>query len=125
MTHEGERLRQLRTGGLGIRRIGIAAAAKLCAECLGLRIYEFQMHGSIIYAGSFVDVDVEPVSGLHLQRSLNTCFRENSNGRIAPIDGIVHTSTDFGEFCLLRFLLLSVIITRQPPCGVVTCHGKL
>ena len=83
------------------------------------------MHGSIIQAGGLMDVDIQSVIRFHLQRSLHTRFRKDGNGRISPIDSLFETSPDFRQFRLLCFLFLRVIVARQPPGSMVSCHSKL
>ena len=58
----------------GIRRIFIAAALKFGGQCLGFGINQFQMHGGIVGTGCFVDIDIQSVGRLHLQRGLHTCW---------------------------------------------------
>ena len=74
MTHEGEGLRQWIGRWLGIRGIGIAASAKLGGESLGLGVNQLQMHRGVILTCILVDVDIQAVVALHLQRGLHTCL---------------------------------------------------
>ena len=91
------------------------------------------MHRGIIRTRCFVDVHVKTSSftvnirglRLHLQGSLDTCHGENGNRGIAPVDSLLHTTTDLREFGFLCFLLLRVIVARQPPGGMVASHRKL
>ena len=73
MAHEGERFGQWIGRRLRVGRIGIAATAKLGRECLGLRIHQFEVHRGIVGTGSLVDVDIQSIVALHLQRGLHTC----------------------------------------------------
>ena len=40
-------------------------------------LIQIEVHGRIIQTGSLMDVDVEPILGLHLERGLNTGIRED------------------------------------------------
>ena len=83
------------------------------------------MHRGIVDAGSLVNIDVESVVGLHLERRLHTGFREHCHRRVSPVDRIVETTAYLGESRLLRLLLLRVVVAGKPPCLVVARHGKL
>ena len=72
-----------------------------------------------------MDVDVESVVALHLQRGLHTGGREYRYGRIIPVDGFLHALANLRELGLLSLLLLRVVVARQPPCGMIASHGKL
>ena len=72
MTDKGERLWQGEGRGCRIGGIGIAASAQLGGQLLGIGINQFQMHGGIVQTSSFVDVDIQSVVALHLQRGLHT-----------------------------------------------------
>ena len=72
MTDKGERLWQGEGRGCRIGGIGIAVALQLGGECLRLGIDQFQVHGGIVQTSSFVDVDIQSVVALHLQRGLHT-----------------------------------------------------
>ena len=88
-------------------------------------IVEVEVHGGIVDAGGLMDVDIQSVLGLHLQGCLYAGGREDSHGGVVPVHGIVETGADLRELALLRFLLLCVVVARQPPGGMVACHGKL
>ena len=71
-----------------------------------------------------MDVDIESVGSLHLERCLHTSLRE---WRLRGIrgDGFTHVTSDLREARLHVVILLGVVIAWNPPCRVVTCHGKL
>ena len=100
---------------------------------LGLGINEFKVHGGIIGTGSLVDVDIKTASfsvyihgiALHLERGLHACLREDSHRGIAPVDGLLHAVADLRKLAFLSLLLLSVVVARQPPGGVIASHCKL
>ena len=72
-----------------------------------------------------MDVDVQPVVALHLQRRLHTRLREHSHRGVAPVDGLLKPTTNLRQTALLRHLLLRVVVARQPPRRVVASHCKL
>ena len=92
---------------------------------LGVCIDEFEVHRGIVGTGSLVDVDIQPVVALHLQRCLHTRLREDGHAGVAPVHGLLHTAADLRELCLLGHLLLGVIVAREPPCRMVASHRKL
>ena len=83
------------------------------------------MHSSIVGTCSLMDIDVKTIITLHLQSCLNTSLREYCYRTVAPVHSLLHTSTNLREFSLLSLLLLSIIVTRKPPCSMVACHSKL
>ena len=49
-------------------------------------IVEVEVHRGVVDAGGLVDVDVEAVVGLHLQRRLHTRGREDGDRGVVPVD---------------------------------------
>ena len=94
MTDEGKRCRQGIRCGLGIRRIGIGESHQLLREVLRLGIDELEVHRGIILTGCLVDVDIEAVVALHLERGLHTCLREHCHRGVVPVHGFPETLTD-------------------------------
>ena len=125
VAHERKDLRQRIRRWLRIGSIGIRKAHQLLREMLGLSINELKVHGGIIQASSLVDVDVKSVITLHLESGLHTRLREHSHRRVVPVDSLLETLTDTRELGLLGYLLLSVIVARKPPCGMIASHRKL
>ena len=87
-------------------------------------LIQHQVHGRIIQHRSFMDIDVEAVGRFHLQGSLHRpvgsrCLRD-----------IVRTGTGINGRNLREqgpgvVVLLRVIVSGNPPGGVVSGHGKL
>ena len=71
MTDEGKRLWQRIVDRKRIGGIGIAATAQFRRECLGLSIHQFEVHRGIIRTSGLMDIDIEPVVALHLERCLH------------------------------------------------------
>ena len=72
-----------------------------------------------------MEVDVQAVGGLHLEGSLHAGGREDGDGGVAPVDGIVEAGSDLAEARLLGHLLLRVVVAGEPPGGVVARHAEL
>ena len=71
-----------------------------------------------------MQVDVQPFGRLHHQRSLNTCGRKWGLRHVignCPLHLLPHLT----EVRLGVFVLLCVVIARNPPRRVVTGHSKL
>ena len=79
MTHKCKHLRQGIRSGLRIGGIYIAATHQFLGEVLGVGIHEFEMHRGIVLTGSLMDVDIQAVVALHLERGLHTCLREHGH----------------------------------------------
>ena len=41
-----------------------------------------------------MDIDVQPVAGLHLQGGLHTGLRENGNRRVTPVDSLLEAAAN-------------------------------
>ena len=74
-----------------------------------------------------MDIDIETILGLHLERGLNTGIREDGGRRIALVSFAVlrNNWTNTGQWSNLIFILLSIVIARNPVSGMIACHGKL
>ena len=82
-----------------------------------------EVHGGIVHTGGLVEVDIQAVGGAHLQRGLHGGGPGGGAGR-GGLDGLLHPSAYAGEFRLLVFELLGVVVAGHPPGGVVARHGK-
>ena len=71
-----------------------------------------------------MQVDIEAVGSLHLQRGLNTGRRESSLRGVGR-DGTFHQTADFRKFGLRIVIFLRIIITRNPERRVVAGHREL
>ena len=76
---EGKRLRQRVVRRLGIGGVDITVAFELGGESRGLGVDQLEVHGGIVDAGGLMDIDIQPVLRLHLQRGLHACGRENGH----------------------------------------------
>ena len=85
------------------------------------------MHGRVVETGSLVDVDVQSVAALHLQRGLHAGVGEDGCGGVALVFLAVASDDvlDARERSNLVFILLRVVVSWNPVCGMVSCHGKL
>ena len=74
-----------------------------------------------------MDVDVESVLGLHLERGLNTGIREDGGRRITLVSFTVFRNNwaNACQWSNVVIILLCIIITRNPVSGMIACHGKL
>ena len=88
-------------------------------------VVEVEVHCGVVLAGSLVDVDIESVVGLHLQRCLHASLGEHRHRRVVPVDSLLELCTYAGELCFLCLLLLCVVVAWKPPCSVVARHGEL
>ena len=82
-----------------------------------------EVHGGIVHTGGLVEVDIQAIVGAHLQRRLHGGGAGGGAGR-GSLDGLFHLSANAGEFRLLVFELLGVVVTGHPPGSVVARHGK-
>ena len=88
-------------------------------------VIKVEVHGGIVHAGSLVNIDIQAVLALHLQRCLHPSGREYCHRRVSPVHSVVEASPDFRQFALLCLLLLRVIVARNPPSRMVSGHRKL
>ena len=88
-------------------------------------VVQIEVHRGIVHAGSLVNIDVKAIATLHLQRRLHAGGREHRHRRVAPIHGIMEAGAYLREAAFLGFLLLSVVVSGQPPGGMVARHGEL
>ena len=82
------------------------------------------MHARIVEERSLMDIDVEALVSTHLERCLHAVYRERSL-RVVRVDCSLHLCADFAETRLDIVILLSVIVARNPPCGMVPCESEL
>ena len=94
MTHKRKHLRQGIGRRLRIRGIDIAATHQFLGEILGVGIHEFEMHRGIVLTGRLMDIDIQAVVALHLERGLHTGGREHSHRGVAPVHGLIEALTD-------------------------------
>ena len=71
-----------------------------------------------------MDVYIESVVSLHLERCLHPCRGELSLRGITAY-GVFHLAAYLGEAALGVVILLRVVVSGDPPGGVVACHGEL
>ena len=90
-------------------------------------VVEVEVHSRIIQASSLVNVDIKSILSLHLQRSLHACVREYCGRRIALVRLAIlgNDRADTCERSNLIFILLSVVVARNPVSSMVASHGKL
>jgi hypothetical protein len=82
------------------------------------------VHARIVKQRCLVEIDVKALVCTHLERSLHTVHRERSL-RVIAADGVLHPACNLRETALCEVILLSVVVSRKPPCCVVTCESKL
>jgi len=85
---------------------------------------DLQVHARVVDQRRFVEVDVEPVVGTHLQRGLH---RVDAVGRVVGIRGQSRRQQrgNFGQTRFGVFVLLGVVVARNPEGLVVARHGEL
>ena len=88
-----------------------------------LRI-QFEVHARVVEKGCLVDVDIQAVVSAHLEGCLHSVHRIWSL-RIVRVHCLRHLLCDLRETALGEVIFLSVIVTRHPPCCVVTGEGEL
>ena len=82
------------------------------------------MHARIIHKSGLVDIDVQAVIRTHLERSLHRIVRPESLRGVSA-DSLLVFFAYFRQAALGIIIFLSVIVTRNPPCGMVTGQGEL
>ena len=109
--------------GLHVSHVALCIWSKLRGKHKIL-VIQIEMHTRKIHQSSLMDIEINTISCLHLQWGLHTCRREDGLRSIAAHGSLQQTS-DFWKlwFCIVIFL--SIVITRNPPCLMVTSHGKL
>ena len=90
---------------------------------MGVAVYE-QVHAGIVHEGCFVDVDVEAVVGLHLERGLHAAGAEEGLGAVAH-HLLLEVLADFGEAAFAVLIFLGVVVAGNPPAEVVAGHREL
>ena len=101
---------------LGVRR-------KFRAESQCRRV-QIEVHAGIIHQCSLMDIHIEPLVSLHLERSLHTCHRERSLRRIAA-KRTLHPGLDFAKAGHGILILLRIVITWNPERRVIATHSEL
>ena len=103
---------------------GVGREPRLEHEVL---LVEVEVHGGIVNACRLMDVDVKAVAGFHLERRLHARVGEHRRRRVALIRLAVlgYDGPDAGERRDLVFILLCVVVARNPVGRVVASHGKL
>ena len=89
-------------------------------ETLGV---EVEVHGRVVDQSCLVEVDVDAIVGLELQRGLDARFGEEGLREVLA-DGIVEIPADFAETRTCVIVFLRVVVTWNPPSRVVACHGE-
>ena len=110
-------------GGLQIAFVAARIGGEVAHEGVVLLVVG-EVHGGIVHAGGLVEVDIQAVVGAHLQRGLHGGGAGRRAGGVG-LNGLFHLSANAGEFRLLVFELLRVVVAGNPPGGVVAREGKL
>ena len=71
-----------------------------------------------------MQVDVQTISSLHLQRSLNTGGRKRGLRRVRR-NGPFHQPANFRKFGFCVIIFLRIVVARNPEGCMVASHGKL
>ena len=110
-------------GGLQIAfvALGVGGQPRLKHQVL---VVQVQVHARIVHKSGLMDIDIEAIGGLHLQRGLHTGLGEGGL-RGVRTDGTAHVLPDFRKAGLRVVVLLGVVVAGYPPGGVVAGHGKL
>ena len=90
-----------------------------------LLVVEVEVGGGVIQNGGLVDVDIQTVSGFHLKGGLYAGGREVLPRPAAALMGILVQTANFRQLRLVIGIFLRVVVTGNPPCGMVACHRKL
>ena len=109
--------------GLHVALPALCVRGKEGTQSVGLPVDE-KMHARIVHKGCLVDIHIIALVALHLEGCLDSAFAEESLGIIAP--HVVHEiGFDLAQTADFIFILLGIEIPRNPPGGVVGCHGEL
>ena len=87
-------------------------------------VVQVEVHARVVHQGGLVQVDVKAVVGLQLQGGLHSRGRKGGLGHVAGI-GTLHQTADFGQAALGVVIFLRVVVSGNPPGGMVARHGKL
>ena len=87
-------------------------------------VVQVEVHTRIVHQSGFVQVDVQAVVTLQHQGRLYAGGREAGLRQVAG-DGPGHQAAYLAQAAACVVILLRVIVTGNPPGGVVAGHGKL
>ena len=124
VTHKGHHLGQRIFQRLRRRGIDVCASAQLLCQVLRLRIHQLQVHRGVIHTRCLVDVDIQPVIGLHLQRRLHSGGRKHRHRRVLPVHCLLVKAAYLAQPAFLYILLLRVVVAGNPERLMVAGHSK-
>ena len=90
---------------------------------MGLPVHE-QVHAGVVDERSLMDVDIESVIGLHLERGLHSAGAEEGLRAVA-YHLLLEILADFGETAFAVLVFLGVVVARNPPAEMVAGHREL
>ena len=112
-------------------------------------VVKVEVHSCIVHQCCLVQIDVDAIISLELERCLHTSWRENSLRSIVPHHSVAHTilgvvgatysntirlfptstsgdaTTNVAQSSYLNRIFLSIVVASYPPSTVVACHCKL
>ena len=81
-----------------------------------------KVHARVIYQRRFVNVHIQPLVSFHLQRCLDTVFRERG---LRHVPANVEFFRNLGNASFYILIFLSVKVSRNPPSLPVSGKGEL